>query len=578
MGRNIKDETIEYDYKLVEQYNRVREKENGPYAYKHIKKKKNITKENDFELWLELQAMNCIYIIYHDEIENDDELKSGLFSKKKKVHFEMPIEDYNGITYKCSKILDGDDSVYNDILDEMEDICQENNLNQKDKERVKELYPYLYAYILLLNTDDVEEKELENIISKFSKTFENEPQEELVVQSSKTVLPEEELVVQSSKAVVPEGIKNEEVVPNEEPKIQADEKIDIIFNNDYLNYRNGKYEGQEEGDYVYSNKLTGELICRENDNNLWLELQAMNFINKLFKHQIKEIKEYNSEIENVNNKKTFKVPEKEKLIAIKLYTSTVDENELKDYLYNLCRSNNVKETGIEKVYELYPYFCAYIWVKSYGISTTKALVEMKNIPKILYVQDDSLLEIKEEVQVEEEKKFEIEFDKSYYDYKIAIMEDKSIIYCDEKNSSYISEENLPESWLKLQAMNFVNKVYKLTKETEQFILPEDLYVNVLSSYVNDEKIDDEKLKDICEISGLSDLEMKKVYELYPYFCAYVIGEKNSLSIDSSLNIVEKVRKMLNNEENSFQNQENTVVLNMPKNNEIIDKFLNRLNQ
>ena len=127
-------------------------------------------------------------------------------------------------------------------------------------------------------------------------------------------------------------------------------------------------------------------------------------------------------------------------------------------------------------------------------------------------------------------------------------------------------------------MNFVNKVYKLTEEIEQFILPEELYINVLSSYVNDEKLDDEKLKDICEVSGLNELEMKKVYELYPYFCAYVIGEKNNLSIDSSINIAKKVKKMLDNEENSFQNQENTVVLNMPKNNEIIDKFLNRLNQ
>ena len=56
------------------------------------------------------------------------------------------------------------------------------------------------------------------------------------------------------------------------------------------------------------------------------------------------------------------------------------------------------------------------------------------------------------------------------------------------------------------------------------------------------------------------------------------SEKNKLSIESSYNIVEKVKSMLKGEENSFQGQENTVVLNMPKNNEIIDRFLNRLNQ
>ena len=567
MGKNRKDETIEYDYKLVEQYNRVRERENGPYAYKHISKKRTITRENDFELWLELQAMNCIYIIYHNEIESDDELRSGLFSKKNKRRFEMPVEDYNGMTYKCSKILDDNDSVYADIFDEMDDMCQENNLTQKDRDRVKELYPYLYAYILFLNTDDIDEKELDNIITKFKKAFESEKQDELVVQSSKTIVPDEEI----EKGEVEE--KREE---NIETMSDA-KKQEIIFNNDYFNYRNGKYEGQEEGDYVYSNKITGELICRENDNNLWLELQAMNFINKLFKHELKEIKEYNVGIENVSSQKTFKVPEKETLIATKLYTSSVDEGELKDYLYNLCKNNNVKESGIEKVYELYPYFCAYLWVKNYGISTTKALVEMKNIPKILYVQDDSFFEIKEDVPVVDEKQFEIEFDKIYYDYKVAFMEDKNIIYCDYKNSTYISEEKTPEVWLKLQAMNFVNRVYKLNSEIDKFILPEELYINVLSSYVNDEKLNDEKLKSICEVSGLNDIEMKKVYELYPYFCAYVIGEKNNLSINQSLNIVDKVKNMLIGRENSFQNQENTVVLNMPKNNEIIDKFLNRLN-
>lgn len=555
MGKNKKEETIEYDYKLVEQYNRIREKENGPYAYKHISKKRTITRENDYELWLELQAMNCLYIIYQSEIESDDELKSGLFSKKKK-HFEMPIEDYNSITYKCSKILDGNDNVYTDILDEMDDICQENNLSQKDRDRVKELYPYLYAYVLLLNTDDINQKELENIISRFSKTIEEVPQDELVVQSSKTIVQEEPVI--------------------EEEKEKLDENVEIVFNNDYFNYRNGKYEGQEEGDYVYSNKITGELVCRENDNNLWLELQAMNFINKLFKFEIKEIKEYNVGIENVSSQRVFKVPEKEKLIAVKLYTSSVDEKELKDYLYNLCISNNVKESSIEKVYELYPYFCAYLWVKSYGISTTKALVEMRNIPKVLYVQ--SVNNFKEEIPTVEEKRFEIEFDKSYYQYKIAIMEGRRVIYCYTTNNTYVSEETSPELWLKLQAMNFVSKVYRLNSEIDQFILPEELYINVLTSYVNDEKLNDEKLKNICEVSGLSELEMKQVYELYPYFCAYVIGEKNNLSIDQSLNISDRVKKMLNNEENSFQNQENTVVLNMPKNNEIIDRFLNRLNQ
>jgi len=138
MGKLKRDESIEYDYKLVEQYNRIRESANGPYAYKHVKKKKVITKENDYELWLELQAMNCIYVIYHNEMENDEDVKTGLFSKKRKCDFEVPVEDYNSILSKCSKILDGEDTVYADILEEMEDICQENNLNQKDKDRVKE--------------------------------------------------------------------------------------------------------------------------------------------------------------------------------------------------------------------------------------------------------------------------------------------------------------------------------------------------------------------------------------------------------------------------------------------------------
>lgn len=563
MGKNKKQETIEYDSKLLEQYNRIREVENGPYAYKHIKKKKTITKENDFELWLELQAMNCIYIIYKDEIESEDSLKSGLFSKKKQ-EFSIPLEDYNSMTYKCSKILDGDEEVYSDILDEMDDICQENNLNEKDKDRVKTLYPYLYAYILLVNTEDINKQELENILGKFTKKLDSEVKEDLVVQNSKTINLEEEQAKEEIK---------------EQPDVMtvSESNKEIIFNNDYFNYRNGKYEGQEEGDYVYSNKLTEDLICRENDNNLWLELQAMNFINKLFKHEIKEIKEYNSSVNDPTLYKTFKVPEKETLIASKLYTSSVDEEELKDYLYNLCKNNNVKETSIEKVYELYPYFCAYIWSKNFSLSTTKALIEMKGIPKILYVQDNSEDEIKEEKIDMEDKSFEIKFDNIFYNYKQAITEDNKIIYCD-KDSTYVSQTNNQELWLKLQAMNFVNKVYKVEQKEEQFVLPEDLYINVLTSYVNDDKITDEKLKSICEVSGLTAREIKESYELYPYFCAYVIGVKNNFEVSECMNISDKVRKMLDNEENSFQNQENTVVLNMPNDNEIIDRFLNRMNQ
>lgn len=570
MGKSRKNETIEFDYKLVEQYNRIRESENSPYAYKHIKKKKTVTRENDYELWLELQAMNCIYIIYHDEIEGEDELKSGLFAKKRKHDFCMPIEDYNTITYKCSKILDGDSEVYADIVDDIDDICTENNLNQKDRDRVKELYPYLYAYVLLCNNDDMDEKEIENIIKKFDKTAKNE-------------VKEEDLVVQSSKSVINEEEPKEEIEQATEKDVEpkADESIEIVFNNDYFNYRNGKYEGQEEGDYVYSNKLTGELVCRENDNNLWLELQAMNFINKLFKHEIKDIKEYNSSVEP-SMYKTFKVPEKETLIAIKIYTSSVDEKELTDYLYSMCKTNNVKETGIEKVYELYPYFCAYVWVKSYGISTTKALTEIKKIPKLIYVQEMNEFSIEEEHLEQEEpkkeEKLKIEFNENYYDYKVAIMEDDSVIYCDIVNGTYISLENNPELWTELQAMNFVSRVYKLNKDSKQFILPEDLYIDILSSYVNDTKISMEYLDKIYNLDEFSESDKNKLYELYPYFCAYVIGKNNSLSEESILGIADKIKKMLNNEDVSFQNQENTMVLNMPKNNEIIDKFLNRLNQ
>ena len=582
MGKKY-EETIEYDNKLVDQYNRVREKGNGPYAYRHIKKKKTITNDNDFELWLELQAMNCLYVIYHDEIDQDDDLKSGLFSKKKSA-FEMPLEDYNNMMSKCEKILNGDSTVYNDIFDEMDDICQEYNLSGKDKERVKELYPYLYAFAILLNNDDVEQRELENIIQGFKKNnTEESVKEDLVVHESKTVTQEEVKNEQEPEELPKyrqehiEKVKYREEQA-EKPKIvfetRADEDIKIVFDNDYFNYRNGKYEGQEEGDYVYSNKNTGELICRENDNSLWLRLQAMNFINKLFKNEIKEIKDYNLYVEDDSSKRTFTVPEKETIIAIRMYESEVDEKELKTYLYGLCVKYSVKETTIEKVFELYPFFCAYVWTKSYGISPTKALVELKNIPKLIY---DSQEEYEIEEVKKEEDKFIINFDKEYYKYKVAIMEDLEMIYCDEVNSTYISEENNKDLWLKLQAMNFVSKVYKLN-DNEDFTLPEDLYINVIASYVNDEKITDEKLKSICEINKLSEKEYSKVLELYPYFCAYVLSEKNNLSTNEKCNIVEKVKGMLKNEENSFQGQEKTVVLNMPKNNEIIDKFLNRLNQ
>lgn len=560
MGKNKIEETIEYDSKIVDQYNRIRERENGPYAYKHIKKKKTITKDNDFELWLELQAMNCIYIIYQDEIENEDELKSGLFSKKKN-NFEMPLADYKGIVEKCKRLLDGDSSAYSDILDEMEDICQENNLKDKDRDRVSELYPYLYGYTILLENDDISEKELKNIIDGFNRTETLEKQEELVVHESKTSFIEEDDDEDEMRFRIQP--KKEEV----DNEVTPDESIIITFDNDYLNYRNGKYEGQEDGDYVYSNKATGDLICRENDNNLWLELQAMNFINKLFKQDLKEIKEYNLSVED-SSKKVFTVPEKETVIAIRTYNKQVDEKELKTYLYGLCKAYSVKESNIEKVFELYPYFCAYTWVKSYKLSATKALVELKNIPKLVYDSE-------EEFEIEEEK-FIIEFDKDFFKYKVAIMEDDETIYCDEANSSYVSEDNKKELWIKLQAMNFVSKVYKLDK-AQDFTLPEDLYLNVLSSYVNNEKITDESLKSICEVNNLNKSEYKKVLELYPYFCGYVISEKNNLPYETCINIVEKVKGMLRNEEDVFQAQENTMVLKMP-NNEIIDKFLNRLNQ
>ena len=184
----------------------------------------------------------------------------------------------------------------------------------------------------------------------------------------------------------------------------------------------------------------------------------------------------------------------------------------------------------------------------------------------------------EQEEPKKEEKLKIEFNENYYDYKVAIMEDDSVIYCDIVNGTYISLENNPELWTELQAMNFVSRVYKLNKDSKQFILPEDLYIDILSSYVNDTKISMEYLDKIYNLDEFSESDKNKLYELYPYFCAYVIGKNNSLSEESILGIADKIKKMLNNEDVSFQNQENTMVLNMPKNNEIIDKFLNRLNQ
>ena len=47
-------------------------------------------------------------------------------------------------------------------------------------------------------------------------------------------------------------------------------------------------------------------------------------------------------------------------------------------------------------------------------------------------------------------------------------------------------------------MNFINKADKLTNAEESFIIPEEMYINVLSAYINDEKISDEELKKLCE--------------------------------------------------------------------------------